>query len=634
MERLKRIRISAKAFNWLGLLIALFGTYLVWPIYFEAMIYPLQPDADLWKSLDPSWILQLNYASMHHYVWGTDIAFTYGPLAFLSTKVGWGQHRWSFLLYDIFVAINFFFVFFLSFKDSKNKITTTLLIVCFWIVCPVWLGSANALVLMAFLIFWIFKSLDNPRIIFYVLQAVLVVLAFFIKFNTGLISFPLFFLGLSYNVIKAYKDKKLLLLLISAAILPFVLIAIVAIPLNVAIFAYARAGVEMVVGYNDVMFMGHEWKNRRLALIIIALALAIFIFKIAKGGKQQLLRNLTAAVLFGAGIFTLYKQAFVRGMEIDFFIFSSLIILVSSDIFDARYRRFFTPLIIGCLGISLYFVLGYQKVPLQIGKKLDKMYVSQYKAFTSKSGMHIFPNNNQLPLSVKNKIGNATVDVYPWNFQMLLENKLNCVMRPSCQSYSTYTPYLVEMNFEFYNSSKAPEFVIYDSASVDYRYPLFDDPKLNLVFLRNYQVAEVFDFENRKVLLLQKKANFHPVKLEKSNEYAIYIDTPLSVRPGIYYTVEPYYSVSGRIKSVLDHSADIQLDIMKKNGEVRSYKTSSKLLQSGVFCDYYISSTMDFMSLMTGNPVNGLEKISQYKFRPLDRSYFDKKIKVTEYKIE
>lgn len=36
--------------------------------------------------IDPSWRLGLNMASKEQLVWGTDIAFTFGPLGYLSTQ--------------------------------------------------------------------------------------------------------------------------------------------------------------------------------------------------------------------------------------------------------------------------------------------------------------------------------------------------------------------------------------------------------------------------------------------------------------------------------------------------------------------------------------------------------------------
>ncbi len=628
-----RLKNYLKPMNIAVFLIAFLGAYILFPIYFEATIYPLPSSDELWKSLDPSWLLQMNYAVNNNFVWGKDIAYTYGPLAYLSTKVGWGQSAMSFLLYDFFISLNFFLLLFLTLKASKNKIVTILLFTAFIIAFPVWVGSDNAVVLMGLLIFWIRKSLDEPKWYYYIFQTLILSLIFFIKFNTGLIAFPLFISGITYNLIVGWKNKKTMLKLITALVAPVALISILAIPLKVNLSPYIYYGIEMVSGYNDIMYMDHDYENRKLALIIIALSSIVLVYKTVIEIKSLLLKNLTILFLFGTGMFVLYKQGFVRGMEVDFFIFSILIIISIYDLHSHNYKKYSDMLILGCAAISLYFVMYIENAQPNIAQKLNKLYFIQYGNFTKESGMHLFPNNNQLPDYVKNKIGNHTIDAYPWNLQMLWENKLNCSTRPAFQSHSTYTKDLEELNFEHYNSSeKAPEFVIYDFASIDSRYALFDEPKLNLILTKNYHVVEVFDFEKRKVLLLQKNINFRPIKLEKSKEYAMLINSPLVVKKDIYYEVELYNNFKGKWNSIIDHAPEILLEVYGNNPEPYKFRTSKNLLQSGLFCDSYIPDTSGFGNYLI-NKTDLLEKAKYYNFRPLNNKYFSEKIKITEYKI-
>ena len=41
--------------------------------------------------LDPSWHAALEYATVHHLQFGTQIVFTFGPLGFLSTRTSMGH---------------------------------------------------------------------------------------------------------------------------------------------------------------------------------------------------------------------------------------------------------------------------------------------------------------------------------------------------------------------------------------------------------------------------------------------------------------------------------------------------------------------------------------------------------------
>jgi hypothetical protein len=138
--------------------IAFLAAFMLIPNYFEANVTPLPLAHDLWMSLDPSWGIAMNYVKIKNLTWGTDVAFTYGPLAHFCTRIGWGESRFSFMLFDLFIFINYFAVFFLSFKNSKNKLFSLFAIFTVVIIFPLWTGSANSLVLMAFLIFWIRMS--------------------------------------------------------------------------------------------------------------------------------------------------------------------------------------------------------------------------------------------------------------------------------------------------------------------------------------------------------------------------------------------------------------------------------------------------------------------------------------------
>lgn len=632
MEALKNIFINK--INVLSIFIALLGAFMLIPNYFEASVMPLPLAKDLWMSLDPSWGIALNYVKLKNLTWGTDVAFTYGPLALFCTRIGWGETRISFILFDLFMFINYFSVFFVSLKLSRNKIITLFTIIVVCVLYPLWAGAANSLILMAMLVFWIRLSLDSPKPIYYIFQIAIITLIFFIKFNTGLIAFPLFIIGVVCNLVTNNGNKTLL---ISYLISPFLLIAIAAFPLNVALFSYIKSGFEIVSGYNDIMYLDNQIERSVLfAVFTVLVSTIILISNIYSKQKEEWIKGATILFLFGTSVFILYKQAFVRA-DInhinDFFRFMPLIILCNLDLHRDIKNIYTKVLYFFILGFPIYFLLIKQNNQTEIKAKFQKSeYFITCRNFTSTSGMFINDNYSQLPTSVIKKIGKATVDVYPWNIQLLLENKLNYFPRPVLQSYTVYTPYLEQMDFNHYNSSKAPEFVIYDFASIDGRYPLFDESKLNLALCRNYQVSEFFDFDGRKMILFQKKTEFKPITFEKIKEYAMYINSPLVPRKDIYYEIGIYNSLSGKIASVFQHAPEIRLEIKLKEGYSIEFRTSKLLLETGLFSDMYMSDTKSFKTFF--DKVNENQKIKYYKFIPLQPSFFKEKIRIVEYKIK
>jgi hypothetical protein len=619
--------------NILGLLMGLLGAYMLMPNFFDANIFSLPLSQDLWMSLDPSWGIALNYVELKNLTWGTEVAFTYGPLAHLCTRVGWGENRFSFLFFDLFMYINYFFLFFISFKESRNKIITALTIIAVCLIFPLWFGSAHALILMAILVFWIRLSLDQPKLLYYVFQILIITLLFFIKFNTGLIAFPLFFAGIFCNLINKNGNK---IHLIAYLIGPIILILALAIPLNVALFPYIKSGFEMVSGYNDIMFLENQIAGSYSYCIAMAIILtAILFINIYSNQKKDWIKILTILFLFGTSIFVLYKQAFVRadlGHIREFFIYIPIIILCNLDLHQYFKSNILKVAFVIALSIPFYFLIVNQKGSIDIKAKFPKSeYFSRFNSFPTKTELFLSPSKSQLPTSVLEKIGANSVDVYPWNIQLLLENKLNYKPRPVLQSYTVYTPYLEQMDFDFYNSSKAPEFVIYDFAAIDGRYPLFDESKMNLALIKNYKVAEMYEFDGRKGLLLQKKSDFKPLKLEKIKEYAMLLNTPLVPKKDIYYEIGIYNNLLGKVVSLFQHAPEIRLEIKLKDGNKMDYRTSKLLLETGIFSDKFIYETKNFKTYL--DPLNDNQEIKYYNFKPLNLSLFKDKIRITEYKI-
>ncbi len=653
--------------NFIGLLIAFFGAFFLFPGFYDMTVGAINPQNYLYDSLDPSWAITLNYANIHNLTWGKDFAFTYGPLSYLAIRIGWGVSKWQFLVFDLFCFINLFLFFFISYKKSVNKIFSIAAIVSVTLILPTYLGGAMALLLFLTLIFYIRQTIEKQRWIYYTFSMVLLVLIYFIKFNTALISFFPYYGMLIYLAI-AKKEK--IWVLLTVAILPIIVILLMSHLLHLEIYGYIISGMEMVKGYNEIMYLENIVSRQQylFCYFFIIVAIGCIFYKMYRT-KETLLKSAFILGLFMTALFVLYKQAFVRAdvqhvmeffkytavllvcFSIDFFgerpfsfVSFSMESLKDSTVFLIRFSKGFlkykdkfimSVLVAVLIGIPFYsYCVNTENNIFDLKAKLDrKNYINGYKAFTPTSGFLLFPNNNQLPQPIIDKIGNQTVDVYPWNIHLLLENKLNYLPRPVIQSYTAYTPYLEELNFNHYNSAKAPKFVLYDYAGTDYRYPLFDETKMNLVLLKRYKIADSFIHNGRHILLLEKNGNSNPVKLHFIREYAITTDSPIIPQEGIYYEVEVYNTLQGRLYSLFDHAPAIDLGIKTEDNTIQDFKTSKPLLQTGLFSNRLILKTKDFENVMLDS-VNRKTIIKQYNFKPKRASLFKDKIRIKEYKIE
>src|SRR5476651_520490 len=107
-----------------------------------------------WFGLDVSWGMTLNYALIKHWVWGKDIICTYGPLAFLSTRIGWGISRWALVLFDGFLVVNFYFVFIDFLKKNTDKFLAVAILICTMLTVNQYFGPDLSWVLLFFIIYW------------------------------------------------------------------------------------------------------------------------------------------------------------------------------------------------------------------------------------------------------------------------------------------------------------------------------------------------------------------------------------------------------------------------------------------------------------------------------------------------
>lgn len=619
--------------NLLFIVVSLIGAYLLFPNYLNLTVNPLVLSKELWYSLDPSWVVALNYVKEKGVSWGSDFAFTYGPLGQLLTRAAWGENKYVFLAFDIFIFINYFLLFFISLAKSNYKIITALTILIICMISPLWVGSSNSLVLMTFLVFWINLSIDDKKWVYYIFQILIIIILFYSKFNTGLIALPIFYSGIIYNFLTDKSDKIKLTII---ALLPILFIFILSFLFNVDLINYVKSGLEIVKGYNDIMYLKNQLEGSyTTALVLIIFLSIIFLINVYLINKNSILKSGVLFFLFFISIFVIYKQAFVRADVShirDFFVFLPLIIFTNQDLLSRAKNLFSTISVLLVVVFSVFYFYKNFEQNFNIAQKLDKSeYRNAFTNFNNEIGLNIHKDNFPLPSEILKKIGNNTVDIFPWNIQLLLENKLNYLPRPVIQSYTACTPYLQELNFNHFNSNKSPEFVIFDYASIDERYPLFDESKVNLSLIKNYKIVSSFEFDNRNMLLLQRNKDFKPLIFIKQKEYAMYINSPLIIKNDIFYKITVYNNIMGEIKSKINYAPEINIEIKNEQGQLTKFRSSKLLLESGLFSQHIVSGTPDFVNLMQQqNPNN---KIKSLYVRPLNSDLFKEKIKITEYKI-
>lgn len=620
--------------NIIVVVLTLAALYLFIPHFFIRPLGPLQSENYFEASLDPSWIATLNYASKLNMAWGTDFTFTYGPLAYFITRNGWDINKYVLLAYDVFYLFNFCALIFITFRKSSNKWLAALLIVSLLVIVPTFPFGGAAIILFVFLIFWVTMAIRLPRPLYMVMAALLGSLLFFVKFNTGFVALACFYGLVGYTTL--FGKLKLWAAAIYVAI-PIALILFTAHAVGLNITDYAQSGLELVKGYNETMYYedGGVYNMLYVAFGIMFLLLVYAYITLKNFPARD--NVIIMLISFGA-LYILYKQAFVRTdlwHSTEFFKYVLLLILASGMLFYRHAAKapafIITVVCVACLFTNFKYA-SYDLTGLQ--GKIDKSrYFIDFAEYEKDDKVHFMPNENGLPPEILEQIGSSTVDIYPYNAHMLFENGLNYLPRPVMQSYTAYTAYLQELNYNHYTSGNAPQFVLYDYSSIDARYPLFDEPRLQLVFQYNYQIAATFTHMGREVLLLEKRSNAKPVQFKFVKEYAMKLGSPIVPQKDTYYEISVYHGLLGKAKGLLRFAPKMLLAAHTADGQVHDYRTSKTLLEGGVYSGTLITSTTDFEAMLKNVSLGAANNILYYEIKAEKQRYFKEKIRIKEYKI-
>lgn len=617
-------------------LLALTCSFLVFPTFFEATVESIPFWGSLF-TLDPAWRATLNKIDIEQLTWGTDFTFTYGPLGYLATRIGWGQSKWHLVLYDVFVSFNFLYIFYTSSIKSSNRWLTASFIVAVSILLPVYFDTGSPVLLFAFLIFWIRQSLEHVRLLPCIMQCLIVTLAFYIKFNTGLVVIALSAAAAAYQLIFTKENK---LLLISTIAAPLLLIFLFSYPLHVALPDYLVGGLNMVSGYNEIMCADVQHDGQYLCAVgLLIIALTILCIRLFAERRLGWHKNLFATLLFAGAAYIVYKQGFTRAdvqHYSEFYNFIPVLILCIQDFHFTKPGYSSAVLLVLIIATNFFFVKRHQTPFSLVSEKLCKSnYISGFEHFSATSGFHLLPNQHPLPHDLAKKIGRATVDIYPWNTLLLFENGLNYQPRPAFQSYTAYTPYLENLNFDLYNSAKAPEYVLYEMQSIDNRYPVFDEPKLNQLLLKNYECIDSVGISGAPLLLLKKKQNAKKLEFKKLREYETGLQDPIRIEHDLFYELNVSYSLRGKLQTIFHRAPKLGLAVGLSDSFFHEYKTSPKLLASGIFSDHFFTTTgdlYDYMRKDRDSAGTGF-KVWWYGLKADKPECFKDKIIVTVYKV-
>lgn len=615
---------------------SLFKTLYVKGLVFTVLLYLSIPKAAtinylcdsnrVGNCLDESWVTAINLAIQKQLIFGQDFAFTYGPLGFLAMRNDVGINHIYFILFDLLIFINFFFIFRYVLKYHYKIYSISILIVSVWLIPTFDIGF----VMLLISIFWLNYSQKYSLTITILNPLLFTALMFFIKLNTSFIAIIIYYLYLS---VLFFQEKEMRIYRLPYFFALPVLIYLLSLPLKVSLSGYVRTSLSIISSYNEAM-------NQIDSLTIKATIIAIFciltfwliIFKDLS--KKYLALIFTCFILN----FVLFKQSFVRGQIahiVTFFSFFPFLIFLSLIFLEINSKL----KIISFMAISLIcvFTASYIKVSGNLPREdlISSINRSEYFSFIfnqNKSG-EVDAKWNALPLEVKNEIGQKNVDIIPWEVNLIFYNKLNYNPRPIFQSYVAYDPYLIRLNGEKYNSENAPDYVIFSNQTIDGRYAMFDDEEVKLALIKNYSIQKYFTINNLNYLLFKKSnhdsLNISPIIKEENIEMGEdYIIKDTNKAYLMKFDID--YSLLGKAMRFAYQPLYPIITFTLEDGSTKNFKVVIPILKGGVIINPFIENEKDFLNFSEGNWQSKVKKITKFRIEPLGQGYL-KRLSLLNY---
>ncbi|HEY4302746.1 MAG TPA: hypothetical protein VGM73_17890 [Candidatus Didemnitutus sp.] len=554
--------------------------------------------------LDASWRMSLGYFFQHGLQFGRDVVFTYGPLGFLMGKTYSGLQFGSFLVWQLVQAVVysivifrqglrlvgyprlFYFLFFftlgVSYEDELQQIIVALIGFEF-IRAAGTEGRTHAAFHASFLAVLSLLKFTNLMLAGVFVAAILVQ-GLLLRRRTPALWFAGWFVGAFLAGWVLCRQN----------------------PLNLP--AYFVNSWDVSQGYQEAMGLpppsGALWKGVLVLCLLVAYAACYLMTK-----PDRIRAGCTVAGL-AAFVYLNWKHGFVRadGHMIGFFYCALTVIVAFPALLgdtgpwlSARRWLLAVTGMIALLGV-------HTALPWLLRGFLGNL---QEKFFTNLQMVCAWPEfreayDKSLELQVKDAalpemrktIGQSTVDVFGYEQGVALFNGFNYTPRPVFQSYSAYTPRLSHLNYEFYASDRAPEYVLFKLHTIDGRFSTFDDSQVLALLVQRYEYVQgegTYHLWHRKPGPFDpRQAEPKPIRTEiapmgKPVKLADLADRPLWVE------VDAHPSLLGRLRSFFYKPAVAQLQIRDSNGKMAAYRMPLPEGRAGFIINPIVEDVVSYM---------------------------------------
>lgn len=594
----------------------------------------LRPDV----GLDSSWQVALQMATLRGLQWGTQVVWTYGPYGYLDQPIYAYFRTWiAAALAGIVLHLVLCTALGLFLWHGRIGTVGWLLSAAIFIL-PLDLTLEYQSLLTAMLLLYLGLEVDQQWAAHLLAAAAGAVLALLgLVKGTGLLSAAILAAVFVVLSLVRHREGRVVTLIMASAFV-FTALWIIAGQSLTGIPAYLRTSYELSSGYSAAMSytagtpepLGHGIPG---ALVIGVTTLATIV---------AVLRRELTMVSIGWLSLTLilvgFKEGFVRGDIIhQLRFYSEATLLLGPVLLLALRRRAWWESLMSAAAVIITIgalLLGVRLEPQGLPPAWQAQTVTDRLGTYSEAAMLVAEPKErqkqstaaaaqmratyQLSTAIVSKLREGTVDVVPFDLDIVYAYGLNWVPRPVLQTYQAYTPALDRLDRDHFSGSYAPDRVLFILAAIDERYPLFEEPEATWMLLHRYQVEEV---EGPYVVLVRGAPSL-PGSGHTPAKVTAQLGSAVSVPQegaDVRASIQVSYSFRGQLRSLVYRPSGLHVQFLYGNGQ-RSpeYRLIPGTALDGVPLGWYVPDTGALVEYVQGHPTHRIRGIVVSADNPAD----------------
>lgn len=539
-----------------------------------------------------------NHLFSEGYPQGSNFIFPHGPLAFFMYPTG--ENFLITVAVTMILQVAFVFEFYTLIGKDK-WLNVFIAAILSWFIFS--LSNFNQLILSNIAVGYL-NYLKDERPIHKYLGFLLAAFAFYVKAYVAILAGAL---TVSFLVLVIVRNRNIRRILADGAVLLGMMILFWVLMFHqFSGFISYCIGMIHLAGDNSAAAALYPKNNWLLLVPFLVIIVAIpFIQRIR---EAYLFGFLFLFSFFAAWKYGMARQDFHHVRIFLYFIFISML-------FFLFYNR--QKLLLNIPVIALAFILFALNMknldapqPLTInysGLVNFKDFVTSYaeiKAEKEKQNLEAIAIN-RLPQTIRDQVGDATVDIYPYDFTILAANQLNWKPRPVIQSYVTYTSWLDNKNADHFRSGEGAQYFIFrlnpnapdqnggKMESIDSRYLLNDEPQTLIELMKNYQLV----FKDENFLVYSKRPQRMEIGSIKSKASNGIWDSWIAVPDSAVYLtrIKLHFkrSFTGDVKSFFYKDENYHMELKATDGTTYRYRIVPQNAEDGLWIAPFLTSAAD-----------------------------------------